>query len=245
MFVLNISKFFILSLSLTSLFITGVCTRAQPSLTSTYQPKRLTLQAKFRPPKTSKPKDSSGAGSRDGLRCPYEAPIQVLMPRGNYGLTYQERPSIYIKLADKTKAQKVVLAFYNETLKSYQRAFLPINSSGIVRFSLPLDKKALVPGRDYQWSLAVVCGNSLQPDDPVFKGWVQRVARIPYIENLNQQKSIIEQITWLADKGFWYDMLDVIIQARLKHPQDRQLTSIWKSILQDSGLEAVISEPNK
>lgn len=244
MFVINSCKFLTLSLLLISLLIIGLSERAQSSLLSTFSPIR-TVQAKFKPPKTSKPKDSSGAGSRDGLSCAGEQPIQVLMPHGNYGLTYQERPSIYIKLAAKTKAQRVVLAFHSEALKSYQRVFVPINSSGIISFSLPSDKKALVPGQNYQWSLAVVCGNTLQPDDPVFRGWVQRVARTPEIERQRLQKSIIEQITWLADKGFWYDMLDVMIKARLERPKDAQLANIWKNILQDSGLDAVISEPNK
>ncbi len=244
MFVVNSWKFLTLSLLLISLLIIGLSRRAQSSLLSTYIPK-LTVEAKFKPPKTSKPKDSSGAGSRDELSCAGEQPIQVLMPRDNYGLTYHERPSIYIKLADRTKAQKVVLAFQDESHKSYQRVFLPINSSGIIRFSLPLDKKALVPGQNYQWSLAVVCGATLQPDDPVFKGWVQRVALTPEIEKQRLQKSTIEQIRWYAEQGFWYDMLDVIIKARLETPKDAQLTTMWKSILQSAGLDAAISEPNK
>jgi Domain of Unknown Function (DUF928) len=246
MFVINSCNFFkfLTLISLMPLLITGLSTRAESGLVSTYLPKR-TIQAKFKPPKTSKPKDSSGAGSRDGLGCPGEQPIQVLMPHGNYGLTYQERPPIYIKMAGKTKAQRVVLAFQDEALKSYQRVFVPINSSGIISFSLPSDKKALIPGQNYQWSLAVVCGNTLQPDDPVFRGWVQRVARTPEVERQRLQKSTIEQITWLADKGFWYDMLDIMIKARLERPKDAQLATMWKNILQDSGLDAVISEPNK
>lgn len=221
----------------------GTSTRAE-SIPRTNLPKP-TIQAKFKPPKTSKPKDTSGAGSRDGLRCANEGTIQALMPRGNFGLTYEERPSIYIKLPRQTKAQRVVIAFQDEARKSYQRAFLPINSGGIVRFSLPSDQKALVPGQNYQWSLAVVCGNSLQPDDPIFQGWVQRVELTPSVEKQLKQKSIIGQITWFAEEGFWYDMLDRIIKARLQRPLDAQLEALWKNTLQSEGLDALMSEANK
>jgi len=57
-----------------------------------------------------------------------------------------------------------MLSFRDEAGKDYQRAFLPINANGIVSFSLPEDKPALSIGKNHQWSLVVVCGDTLQPE---------------------------------------------------------------------------------
>jgi len=151
----------------------SVAADAQPKLkvTSATLPEQIILQENFIPPKEGKPKDTSGAGSRSQLKCSQkEGAIRPLMPKENYGLTLQERPTIFIQMP-RTSARQVVLMFRDETGEFYERAFLPIKSGdGIVGFTLPKQKQPLAVGKSYQWSLVVVCGETVQPDDPVFMG---------------------------------------------------------------------------
>lgn len=188
----------------------------------------------FQPPGEPEPKDTKGSGSRDGDKCSaQEQAIKPLMPKRNYGLTLQKLPSVFIRLP-KTKARKVMLSFRDEAGKYYQRAFLPITDHGVVNFSLPEDKPALSIGKNYQWSLVVVCGNTVQPDDPTFQGWVQRVERTSQIDRELTGKSAVEKAKWYAQRGYWYEMLGEIEQARKNQPGNVQLNvtlqKFWKSM---------------
>ncbi|MEM7712293.1 MAG: DUF928 domain-containing protein [Cyanobacteria bacterium P01_A01_bin.68] len=187
--------------------------------------KDIVFVESFQPPGDPEPKDTKGSGSRDGSKCSaQEKAIKPLMPKRNYGLTLQKLPSIFIRLP-KTKAKQVMLSFQDERGKYYQRAFLPITSHGIVSFSLPEDKPALNIGKNYQWSLVVVCGNTVQPDDPTFIGWVQRVERTSQIQRELNGKSAVEKAKWYAKRGYWYEMLSEIEQARKNQPQSIQVNS--------------------
>ncbi|MGB3641044.1 MAG: DUF928 domain-containing protein [Rivularia sp. (in: cyanobacteria)] len=193
--------------------------------------KEIVFQDSFIPPGEPEPKDTKGSGSRDDGKCsPSEQKIKPLMPKRNYGLTLQKLPPVFVRLP-KTKARKVMLSFRDEAGKYYQRAFLPITSNGIVSFSLPEDKTPLKVGKNYQWSLVVVCGNTVQPDDPTFQGWVQRVERTSQVERELTGKSSVEKAKWYASRGYWYEMVAEIQQAQKLEPGNVQLSAILQDLV--------------
>jgi Domain of Unknown Function (DUF928) len=206
----------------------------------------IVFQEHFEPPGDGEPESTVGAGSRDSLSCSKEElPIHVLMPERNYGLTLQERPQISIYLPE-TSAQQVLLSFQEESGENYQRVFLPISRErGITSFALPDSAKALTAGKNYQWSLSIVCGEAPEPDNPVFRGWVQRVETTPEFERELSQKSPIEQANWYGERGYWYDMLAVMLEARQLQPDDLDVASLWQNLLTSVGLDEVASKPLK
>lgn len=236
-------KFLVLSLSVGILLALPAQAESKLENKSASLPKQLVFQENFNPPGDGKPKDTSSGGSRDGLRCSQnEQSIQPLMPKRNYGLTLSERPAIFVYIPE-TSARKIVLAFRAET-GDYKRAFLPITTrAGIVSFTLPDQESPLAVGKNYQWSVVVVCGETVQPDDPVVSGWVQRVARSPQIESELRQKTAIEQAMWYSANGYWYDLLKVMKQVRRSHPHDAKLTVLWHDLLKSVGLSAIASKP--
>ena len=184
------------------------------------------------PPGDPQPRDTKGSGSRDGAKCSNEeGNIETLMPKRNYGLTFQKLPLVFINLP-KTKAKQVMLSFRDEAGKYYQRAFLPITSHGIISFKLPENIQPLTIGKNYKWSLVVICGTTVQPDDPTFQGWVQRVERTPLIDKQLTGKSAVEKAKWYGLRGYWYDMVGEIEQARKTEPNNLKLSAdlqdIWK-----------------
>ncbi len=204
---------------------------------------RIFFEENFEPPGDGQPDDTSSAGSRTGLKCTQdEQPIRAIMPRQNYGLTFEEHPSIFVYLAD-TSAQQVVLTLQDESGDDYQRAFLPIvDRSGITSFTLPDDQSAPIVGKNYQWSLVIVCGETVQPDDPVLQGWVQRVEASPELERELAQKSEVDRIAWLAQKGYWYDTIAAIDRARTLSPDNAQLENFWNNVLELVGVSGSETE---
>ena len=237
-------KFLFLSLSVG--FLPALPAQAESKLEnrSATLPKKVVFQEDFNPPGSGTPKDTSSGGSRDGLRCSQkEQSIQPLMPKRNYGLTLEERPAIFVYIPE-TSARKIVLAFRDETGEFYERAFLPIATrAGIVSFTLPARESSLAVGKNYQWSLVVVCGETVQPDDPVVRGLVQRIARSPQIDSKLRQKTAIEQAMWYYKNGYWYDLLKVMTQAKQLHPNDAKLNILWHDLLNSVGLSALASKP--
>lgn len=201
-------------------------------------PKRLIFQESFNPPGSGQPPKTSGAGSRDGRKCSLnELPIQPLMPDRHFGLTFHERPPVFIRLP-KTSAQRVVLTFRDEAGKYTEYAILPISRTGdVVSFALPNNTTPLTVGKNYQWILAVVCGDG-QPDDPVFSGWVQRVDRPAELRQELTSKTPLQQAQWYGAHGYWYDMLNVLVQERRSHPNDATLAALWQDFLKSLKLDA-------
>ncbi|AFY58692.1 protein of unknown function (DUF928) [Rivularia sp. PCC 7116] len=186
----------------------------------------IVFQDSLEPPGEPEPKDTKGSGSRDPKKCSMqEQGIKPLMPpERNYGLTLQKLPSIFVRLP-KTKAKRVMLSIQDTAGKYYQRAFLPITEHGIVSFNLPEDKPSLTIGKNYKWSLVIVCGDTVQPDDPTFMGWVQRVEKTSQIDKELIGKSAVEKAKWYGKKGYWYDMLREIQRAKKTQPDDLKLSA--------------------
>ena len=192
------------------MLVPSVLVHAESKETNSNSKEKIVFRDDFEPPGDDKPKDTGAGGSRDGKRCNAdEQPIRALMPRGNFGLTSNAQPNIYLHLPQ-TSAKQIVLAIQNEAGTEYARAFLPIETNNnVASFALPEDKMSLQPGKNYQWKISVVCGEYLKPGDPIFTGWVQRV------ESTDTQKQFgfdmsEEQIRALAEQGYWYDLLDAI-----------------------------------
>lgn len=163
------------------------------------------------------------------------------MPLHNFGLTLFERPPVFIHLP-KTSAKKVVLTFRDQAGAYTGYAVLPISrTDDVVSFTLPNDKIPLTVGKNYQWILAVVCGESGQPDDPVFSGWVQRVAQPAALRQELSRKTPWQQAQWYGAYGYWYDMLNVIMQKRRSRPNDATLAALWQNFLKSSQLDTPIS----
>ncbi|MGK7929224.1 MAG: DUF928 domain-containing protein [Spirulina sp.] len=200
---------------------------------------RLIFNEAFEPTEGELPK-TRGAGSRN--KCGSEA-IAILMPDRGYGLTFEERPSLFIKLPE-TPARSVWLSFYDQNGEFFANAEFPLpQTSGIVRFALPDRFPPLETGHTYKWQLAVVCGETLAFDDPLFTGYVTRITRTPEIEGELAPKNAIERARWYAKEGYWYDLLLTMARAKQESPDDANLAMLWESLLTSVGLGDIASQP--
>lgn len=199
----------------------------------------------FEPPGDGAPRETSGAGSRDGASCDVSEPaVKALMPERNFGLTLSERPTVFTQLAD-TSAEQVALVVTNEAGTYYEKAFLPIPDDDIAAFTFPSSFSPIASGENYRWSLVVICEETVQPDDPVLSGWVQRVESTPEIQQ-NSQHLPLEQARWYAENGYWYDFIallreevrtleeNISLQSESTPPETAQLQTIWQSVIEAS-----------
>jgi hypothetical protein len=197
----------------------------------------IVIQSYFEPPGDGEPRDTVGAGSRQGRPCPGHPPsVQPLVADQSYGLTFQERPAIFAKVEPST-AQQAMLTFRNETGTYYQSVLLPVELSGeVAQFSLPASAPALTVGENYRWTLVLLCGNTVAPDAPRISGWVQRVARSKLLQSQLSKLSLLEQVQWYGTYGYWYDLLTTVGRAYLLSPEDVTIANLWHELVNPTHL---------
>jgi Domain of Unknown Function (DUF928) len=183
----------------------------------------------FDPPGDPAPTHTRGAGSRGQGQCTAdETIVRPLMPTRNYGLTLEAHPAILVQMSQST-AQQAILTFQDSQGQLHSRAFLPIvapsETTKLVSFQSPVDAPALTAGKNYRWTLTIVCGDRVQPDDPVFTGWVQRVARTANLDRRLQSQTPLQRAQWYSDRGYWYDLLSTLVQAGYAE------TEVWRSLI--------------
>jgi Domain of Unknown Function (DUF928) len=243
------------------LIINQGLTQANPASLSSKE-QALTLieplpRVTFEPPDEDQPSHTVGGASRDGgFLCLSDNVAEQnqnlssnflpIIPQNNHGLTTAERPTFYANVPE-TNAQKVFFSLRdqdNQTL--YQNELSIPQTGGVISFSLPETAPSLEIGKNYQWSIVLMCNKTMRPDSPRITSWVKRVEPLPMTVNQPQNQTGIELAIFYAKNGIWYDSLNILGNLWLKSPQKfSKYANQWADFLsQDSvGLAAIANQP--
>lgn len=201
----------------------------------------------FVPPKGSAPRVTRGAASRGSLLCtqtptdPIRQMVSLVPVGSGPNLTIAERPSFFVYIPQ-TSAKQAFFSLKDEIgQQSYHTTVTLPAQAGVIRVELPDTVAPLIVGKSYQWGLAVLCSGKLRPDSPAINGWVQRTELDPKLATQLQAASAMERVVLYSSNGIWYDAVTALAQLRQQRPQDQDLASAWKQILDSVGLEAVSS----
>ncbi|MBD2743790.1 DUF928 domain-containing protein [Coleofasciculus sp. FACHB-1120] len=211
-------------------------------------------QVLFKPSDNGPPPDTRGAGSRNDRHCPQDAPtnpdspaaeplaLTALVPSNQEGLTWAERPTLWVYLPE-TSARQMVLSVREEGSRSHSQRFVPITGKPRI-VGIPLDEKAppLEVGKSYQWAVVLVCGDRPSPNDPFVTASVRRV--VPS-SKMNAPQKALERAAWYGEQGIWHEALTALAEARRGQPVDPALARIWSDFLTQPsvGLGAIANEP--
>lgn len=211
------------------------------------------IQVLFKPSGGGKPPTTRGAGSRNDRLCPQDIalnpdalsskpqPLTALVPSNQLGLTWAERPTIWVYLP-KTSARQIVLSIKAAGSQHSQR-FLPITgAAGIVGIPVAETAPPLEVGKSYQWAVVLICGDRPSPNDPFVTAWVQRV--LPDTVWSDRQ-SALERAARYGERGIWYDALTTLAAVRRSQPNNAAFTKIWTNFLAQPsvGLGAISEAP--
>jgi hypothetical protein len=217
---------------------------ASPATAAQKQPKTTrNPRVAFNPPYRRAPRETRGGSSRGDLACAtgaaaMGAQLMPLLPNSQYGLTMAERPTLFAYIPA-TSAQELFVTLKDDGGSIHYQAILPMARQGVVAVELP-DAPPLVPGKSYEWGIALMCGGKLRPDSPFISGWVER-ATVPEI-SANLPISL-ETAAIYANSGIWYDTLAVLVTLKQQQPYDLELDALWHEFLGSVGLEAVATRP--
>ncbi len=202
----------------------------------------------FEPPGDRAPKQANGGASRNGGQCPSDAAetsksLTPLIPGTNLGLTIAERPTLFAYIPA-TSAKQVFFSIQEESGKHLYQTMLPLPASaGAIGIPLPKEAPPLQVGKNYLWSVVMVCGEELEPDSPMASGWIRRTEARAAVSDRTEAGATLEAAAELAEAGIWYDTLAALAQLRRSQPENAEITANWQELLQSVGLEAIATEP--
>ncbi|MBD2356061.1 DUF928 domain-containing protein [Tolypothrix sp. FACHB-123] len=203
----------------------------------------------FKPPGAQAPKRSSGGASRDGNQCGFTTPattntsVTPLIPTTNIGFTVAERPSIFVYIPT-TTAKTALFTLQTEDSKySYRTNVSLPNKPGVMQVKIPASVPALKTGKNYKWSLVMICTEELEPDSPWVSGWIRRVEPNTKVTSQLNKPASLDLISRLAETGIWYDSLANLAQLRRSQPHNPALNDAWQALLKSVDLSAIANAP--
>jgi hypothetical protein len=120
------------------------------------------------------------------------------------------------------------------------------NTPDIISITLPPQTPPLEVGKQYTWSLAVICNPNDRVDDRFVTGTVQRTELDPTLWSQIQQAPPKEQVSLYQKADAWYDALAVLFELQRTQPNDPSISATWREFLESGGVSTMIdSKSNK
>lgn len=192
-------------------------------------------QVLFDPPTgEDEPASTTGAATR-GLTCmATNQDLIALKPSGKIGLTLAEHPAVWINLPRNT-AKQIALSVFTETgTVVYADVTFPVpDTDGPVALKFPEEEPPLEIGTRYQWIVELECDPNNSSGNPSVSGWVKRIAPDAQIEaELHAAEHPLDKAEVYARHGIWYETLTLVAEERQAHPEDSQVMTAWRSLLE-------------
>ncbi len=256
------------SLLLELLLIPGFLTTAQAQAkTPTQTTNDLRLKGVTFEPRKDQPAPTTtiGGGRRNDGICPQDRkaseqlaqtkPLDQLLtpvlpsPFTDLQLTVSGHPTFLVYVpqtsakaveltlvaGDKDKGEKAI----------YQTSVNLTGTPGIVSLSLPATAPDLEMGKDYKWIVALACqSGEPTPEDPFVEALIRRIQPDSSLTQLAQAKPL-DRVALYAKSGTWYDALANLAELRKAQPNDAEVVSAWKELMQAAGLDAIANAPLK
>ncbi len=220
------------------------------SQTSIIPTKSTQFKVTFEPPAEDMPIRTTGGASRTISQCVDQLeygniPFSALLPASTQGLTAASHPTILAYLPE-TDAQKVFFSWRDENDQDHYQAILPINNrSGIISLNLPENAPPLEVGKNYQWAIAIMCNDRLQPDSPMVQGQVKRVELASAIQSRLDNDISLNNAAIYGETGLWYETVATLAQLKKAQPNNHNLALNWSNLLSSVGLAKVAEAPLK
>jgi hypothetical protein len=198
------------------------------------------------PPPDENPNSSAAGGRRAPTACPQDEaattnpPLTAFSPTTKPGLTLAERPT-FLVYVPKTSAEKAEFSLASRDGRGVYRTTVALtNTPDIISITLPAQGPPLEVGKQYTWSVAIICNPNDRVDDQFVTGTVQRTELDPTRWSKIQQAPPKERVTLYQKADAWYDALAILFELQRSQPNDPSISATWHEFLQSGGVSTMI-----
>ncbi|MDX2096628.1 MAG: DUF928 domain-containing protein [Leptolyngbyaceae cyanobacterium bins.59] len=200
------------------------------------------------PPKYNPPSDrkrlqrTRGGGSRGCSSSQStsgkasQTALSLLVPPDHVAQTVSAYPTFVWYLSNPTTYPIEFALVERDVAKPLLVKQLQIRKPGLVRFELPQEGPGLLPGKEYRWTVSLVCDADRPSQNMSAYAWIELV---PPTADLTAQlaasQSHSDRSLIYARFGLWYDSLALLTSTYLQNPDDQKVSAYLSSLLNQIG----------
>lgn len=198
--------------------------------------------ARYVPPKRGNPKSTTATGSR-GCTQVQQSPVSLtlLVPKDHDGLTSSGHPTFFwhvsapVQMAFTLTQRGVVQPLWEQQIQP--------PAAGIVQLQMPNNLPELLAGKEYRWSVTLLCNRNRPSANPFVQTWIERISTTPALtQQLAAASSDRDRAFIYATAGLWYDALAAISAAHTANPKDISILEERLLLLDSVGLDRVAAQ---
>ncbi|MGB3507966.1 MAG: DUF928 domain-containing protein [Microcoleaceae cyanobacterium] len=193
--------------------------------------------------------------SRNPKKCaqdddyPNGLSLTALMPdpeidKNSLQLTVAESPQLFMYIPP-TSAESMQFILKDESQTDVYRT-QPTNipgKSGVIAINIPESEAQLEIGKNYGWTLAIICNPKARRDDLVIGGLLRKVEPDSSLANQLENAEKTEYPSLYASNGIWLDAVKSLAELRYADQNNLDLVNEWKELLESAGLNDLAEAP--
>lgn len=199
---------------------------------------QIKTKPKFRyvPPTRRPPKSTQATGSRGCVQSQSQPiTLTLLAPKDRDGLTISGHPTFFWNISAPA-AMAFTLTVPGVAQPLFEQQIRP-EAAGIVQLKMPQNLPELLPGREYRWSVSLICNPERPSANPFVQNWIKRVSATSQLrQKIAATPSERDRAKIYTEAGLWYDALAAISTAYKNNPKDTSLLEDRLSLLEQLGL---------
>ena len=198
-------------------------------------------QVRYQPPKDlDAPSGTRGTGSRGSCGQAASVSLSLLVPKNHTGLTASGHPTFFWYLSADPGVPINFTLVEPGVPKPIIQQQIDKPKAGINQLQMPKDLPELVPGRQYRWTVTLLCNPDRPSVNPIAQARIKRVQASPaLLEQLAAANSDFDKAAIYAGASLWYDTLAAISAARTANPNDQFIRNDFLLLLETVGLKEV------
>lgn len=189
------------------------------------------------PNRGSRPQRTEGSGAR-GCTNSIPASLNLLIPKDHTARTINARPTFLWQVSAATSAPMVFTLTEARSRQPMFQKRLKADKAGIVRLELPQEAPEMTVGKEYRWTVALVCNEKRPSENINARAWIERVDNTPELsKKLAAASSDRDRALIYAQNGMWYDAMAILNKLQTTNPTEKtQAMDSFISLLEQVGL---------
>lgn len=197
------------------------------------------------PADRARPQRTEGSGSR-GCTNSIPVSLKLLTPNDHIARTVSARPTFFWYLSDTTNVPMVFSLVEPGKSEPIFQQQLKADKAGIIKVELPPNVPELAVGREYRWTVALVCSEKRPSENIYARAWIERIAISSELsQKLGTADSDRDRALIYARSGIWQDAVATLYKAHTANPGETQVLNSLNTLLAQVGITPYLptSEP--
>lgn len=187
-----------------------------------------------------RPQRTEGSGSR-GCTNSIPVSLNLLTPNNHIARTVSGRPTFFWYVSNPTNVPMEFTLVEPGTTQPVFQKQLKVDKAGIFKLELPSNVSELAVGKEYRWTVALVCSQKRPSENVYARAWIERVS---VSSDLTQKLAVAgsdrDRALAYAKSGIWQDAVATLYKAHTANPSESQALDTLNNLLEQVGLTQVV-----